>query len=241
MPRTVTLPADEYVKRFDGFPVVGAEIKATPYFPATVTAVRAREVDIQLMAENGAIHNEPFGSTEISVDGATITTTLKPVIGAIFPGQNGYGVVTASDADSFTVDMNNQLAGKTITIDLELTGLTAAAVLPAAELPWQEDHDAALAQAKKEGKPAVLVLHAEWCGFCKKLFSETMPDPRINALRDKFTWIKVNSDKLTEYKKIYGQEGYPMIVLFKDDGSIARKLDGYQEAAPMRAALQELL
>ena len=241
MPRTVTVPAEEYVKRFNGFPVVGKEIQATAYFPAKVTAVREREVDLQLMAENGAIHSEPFGTTEIRVDETNITTTLKPVVGAVFPGQNGYGIITASDAESFTLDMNNPLAGKTVTIDLELTGLTTASALSPAELPWQEDHDAALAQAKKEGKPVVLVLHADWCSFCKKLFSETMPDPRISALRDKFTWIKVNSDKLTEYKNLYGQEGYPMIVLFKGDGSIAQKLDGYQEAGRLRAALQEVM
>ena len=241
MPRTVTVSAEEYVKRFNGFPVVGKEIQATAYFPAKVTAVREREVDLQLMAENGKTFSEPFGDTVITVDETNITTTLKPVVGAVFPGQNGYGIITASDADSFTLDMNNPLAGKSVTIDLELTGLTAASALSPAELPWQEDHDAALAQAKKEGKPVVLVLHADWCSFCKKLFSETMPDPRISALRDKFTWIKVNSDKLTEYKKLYGQEGYPMIVLFKGDGSIAQKLDGFQEAGRLRAALQEVM
>jgi FKBP-type peptidyl-prolyl cis-trans isomerase 2 len=241
MPRTLTVPAEEYVKRFNGFPTVGQEIPLTPYFSAKIAAVREKEVDLQLTAEHGKIFNEPFGETVITADEATITTTLKAVVGAVFPSQNGYGVITASDADSFTVDMNNPLAGKTITIDLELTGLTAASTLPSAELPWREDHDVALAQAKKEGKPAVLVLHADWCGFCKKLFSETMPDPRISALRDTFSWIKVNSDKLTEYKKLYGQDGYPMIVLFKADGSIATKLDGFQEAPRLRAALQEVL
>ena len=241
MPRTLTVPAEEYVKRFNGFPTVGQEIPLTPYFSAKVAAVREKDVDLQVTAEHGKIYSEPFGETGITVDDATITTKLKPVVGAVFPGQSGYGVITASDADSFTVDMNNPLADKTITIDLELTGLTVASSLPSAELPWQEDHDTALAQAKKEGKPAVLVLHADWCGFCKKLFSETMPDPRISALRDKFSWIKVNSDKLTEYKKLYGQEGFPMIVLFKADGSIAQKLDGYQEAGSLRAELQNVL
>ena len=241
MPRTLTVPAEEYVKRFNGFPTVGHEIPLTPYFSAKVAAVREKEVDLLLMAENGKIYSEPFGDTGITVDDDAITTKLKPVVGAVFPSQNGYGVVTASDADSFTVDMNNPLAGKTVTIDLDLTALTAATALPTADLPWLEEHGSALDQAKKEGKPAVLVLHADWCSFCKKLFSETMPDPRIIALRDKFIWIKVNSDKLTEYKKLYGQEGFPMIVLFKADGSIAQKLDGYQEAAPLRAVLQEVM
>jgi FKBP-type peptidyl-prolyl cis-trans isomerase 2 len=241
IPRTLTVPAEEYVKRFGSFPTVGQEIPLTPYFPATVSAVREREVDLLLMAENGTSHSEPFGTTEITVSDTNITTTLKPTIGGIFPGQNGYKVVTGSDATEFTVDMNNPLAGKTVAIDLELTGLTAAAAVPPGELPWLEDHDAALAAAKKEGKPVVLILHAEWCSFCKKLFKETMPDPRITSLRDKFTWVKVNSDQLTEYKKLYGQEGFPMIVLFNADGSISQKLDGYQEASQLRAALQELL
>jgi thioredoxin-like negative regulator of GroEL len=86
-----------------------------------------------------------------------------------------------------------------------------------------------------------MVLHAEWCGYCKKLFSETMPDPRITTLRDRFTWIKVNSDKLTDIRKRYDQQGFPMIVLFRADGSLAQKLDGYLEASALRAALQEVL
>jgi FKBP-type peptidyl-prolyl cis-trans isomerase 2 len=241
MPRTVTVPADEYVKRFNGFPTVGKEVPATPYFSARVTAVRERDVDLLLLAENGTTYNEAFGTTLITVDDANITTALKPVIGSLFPVQNGSAVVTAADADSFTIDMNNPLAGKTVTIDLELTSLTAAAALPTGDLPWFEEHDAGLAQAKKDGKPAVLVLHADWCSFCKKLFNETMPDPRISALRDKFTWVKVNSDKLTEYKLLYEQEGFPMIVLFNADGSIAKKLDGYQEASMLRAVLQDVM
>jgi FKBP-type peptidyl-prolyl cis-trans isomerase 2 len=240
MPRTVTVSAEEYVKRFTAFPVAGQEIPLTPYFPGKVAAVREREVDLVLLAEDGKTFSEPFGSTTIKVDGESITTDLSPVIGAIFPGQSGYGVITASDATSFTVDMNNPLAGKTVTIDLELTSLTRVADLPSGDLPWQEDHDAALAQAKKENKPVVLVLHAEWCSFCKKMFSETMPDPRISSLRDKFAWVRVNSDKLTDFKKLYGQDGYPLIVLFRGDGSVVQKLDGYKDAAVLRGALQEL-
>ena len=241
VPSVISLPAEEYVKRAGSFPVVDKELQLTPYFAAKVTAVREREVEMEFQVEDGKSFVEPFGTTSVQKSDKEIITTLTPVIGASFPLREGSGIIVASDGKTFSVDQNHPLAGKTVVIDLELTALTPAAALPGGDLPWQEDHDAALAQAKKEGKPAVLVLHADWCSFCKKLFSQTMPDPRVSALRDKFTWIKVNSDKLTEYKKIYGQEGYPMIVLFKADGSIAQKLDGYQEAAQLRAALQEVL
>ncbi len=241
LPKKVSLGAEEYVKQFGGFPAVGREVPVTPYFPARVTAVGEKEVTLELLAENGKSYPEPYGTTTVTVAGDRITLALAPRIGAALPLQNGVGIITASDDSSFTVDMNNPLAGKKIVIDLELTGLTKAAALPAGDYPWQDKHDEALAQAKSAGKPAVLVLYADWCSFCKKLFGETMPDPRITSLRDRFAWVKVNSDKQAEYKQRYGQDGFPMIVLFRADGSIDRKLNGFQEPAALRAALQGVL
>lgn len=241
IPRKLTFSAEEYLKRFGSFPVAGSQVQLTPYFPARVAAVREREVDLELLAQDDKSFSEPFGTTSVRLSGDSIVTTLKPVVGGSFPVPGGSGTITASDATTFTLDLNHPLAGKTVTIDLELASLTKASDLPAGELPWQEDHDAALAQAKGEGKPAVLVLYADWCGFCKRLFGETMPDARIRALRDSFSWIKADSDKRAELQKLYGQNGFPMIVLFNPDGSVKRKLDGFQEASSLRAALQEVL
>lgn len=241
LPKTVSLSAEEYVRQFGGFPAVGREVAITPYFPARVTVVGEKEVTLELLAENGKNYPEPYGTTTITVAGDLVSVALAPRIGAALPVQNGVGIITASDDSSFTVDLNNPLAGKKIVIDLEVTGLTKAAALPVGDYPWQEKHDDALARAKADGKPAVLVLYADWCSFCKKLFGETLPDPRITSLRDRFAWVKVNSDKQAEYKQRYGQNGFPTIVLFRPDGSIARKLEGFQEPAAFRAALQGVL
>ncbi len=241
LPRSSTLPAEEYVKRFGGFPSVGKEVPFTPYFPARVEEVGDKEVRLSLVVEDGTTYRDTYGVTTVRVRGDSALTTLVPVIGAEFPLQEGYGIIVSADDTTFTVDTNHPLAGKTIVVDLELSGLTKATDLPGGEIPWLEDHDAGLAQAKKEGKPAVLVLHAEWCGYCKKLFAESLPDPRVAELADRFTWIRVDSDKSTDIKQRYGQTGFPMIVLFKADGTVAGALDGYQEPAALRAALRELL
>lgn len=240
IPRQLALSAEEYVKRFGTFPVVGKSVELTPYFPATVTKVSEREVQVEFQVKDGATFTDTFGTTTVTVAGDVITTQLQPIIGAQFPVQNGVGSITTMDDTNFSVDLNHPLAGKSISIELELRNVTKAANLPK-DLPWQESHDTALAAARQAGKPAVLVLYADWCSFCTKLFSETMPDPRITALRDRFAWVKVNSDQLTDIKKLYGQEGYPMTVLFKADGSIGGKIDGFKDAAAFRAALQGLL
>lgn len=240
-PRQVSIPAEEYVKRFGGFPTVGKEVPLTPWFPARVTGIDEKSVAVEFLVKDGAEFNDPFGTTRVEVQGDEVTTTLSPIIGALFPVKEGEGTISSSDGTTFTVDLNHPLAGKTITVDLELSGVVKAADLPKGEIGWQEEHDAGLARAKEEGKPAVLVLYADWCGFCKKLFSETLPDPRIRALYDRFTWVRVNSDKKADVKKRYGQDGYPMIVLFRADGTIARKIDGFQEPAAFGAALRGVL
>jgi len=238
--RQFTLSAEDYVKRVGGFPVAGREVSLVPYFPAKVVSLTDKEVKLEFQARDGAETVEPFGVTKVGVSGDTITVTLKPVIGAAIPLGQGIGVIMAADGNNMTVDLNNPLAGRKVVIDMELKNLEPAASLPG-DVPWHEDHDTGLAGAKKAGKPAVLVLYADWCSFCKKLFGTTMPDPRITSLSDRFTWIRVNSDKLTELKKRYGQEGYPMVVLFRSDGTVAGKLDGYQEPSVLRAALMGLL
>ena len=240
LPRRIIIAAQEYVSRFGSFPVAGKEVPLTPYFPARVEAVREHEAEMVLLAENGKSYRDPFGTTTVAVDVENVVTVLTPVLGSTFPGPTGSGIITRSDGTSFTLDTNNPLAGKTVIIDLELASLTSNADLPAGEPPWRNDHDAALARAKKDGKPAVLILYADWCGFCKRLFGETIPDPRIREVRDRFAWIKANSDKDAELRARYGQNGFPMVVLFNADGSQAVKLDGYQEASKLRAALEEL-
>lgn len=241
MPRVSTISAEEYVKRFGGFPVVGKEVPFTPYFPARVDKVGEKEVWLSMVVENGTTHRERFGTTTLKIDGDSVVTTLSPIIGSEFPLQEGTGIIASTDGTTFTIDGNHPLAGKSIVVDLELAGLTRAADLPGGEIPWLDEHDAGLTQAKKEGKPAVLVLHAEWCGYCKKLFNETLPDPRIATLRDRFTWIRVDSDKQADIRQRYAQTGFPLIVLFRADGTVAGKLDGYQEPAALNAALRELL
>jgi hypothetical protein len=183
---------------------------------------------------------DTFGSVAVAVSGERITTTLKPRVGAPFPLKDGAGIVSATDGLTFTVDLNHPLAGKTIVLDLE-----AVSILPisaeAGAIEWNDNHDAGLARAKQERKPVFLILHADWCSWCKKTFTETIPDPRIAALKDQFVWVRVNSDKEQSYKKMYGQEGFPMMVLLDADGGVLKKIDGYRDARALREEIKAVL
>jgi thiol:disulfide interchange protein len=227
------------VKRFSAFPVLGKEVDLMPYFKSRVTEVTEKDVALEFQVLHGAVFKDAIGTVTVSVAGGTITTTIKPLPGAPFRFNDAVGLITSSDGSTFTVDMNHPLAGKTIVLDLE--ALSVVPVTQGAGIAWVDNHDAGLAQAKAEGKPVFLILHADWCSWCKKSFSETFPDPRITALKDRFIWLRINSDKEQKYKKQYGQEGFPMMVLLNPDGSVLKKIDGYRDAVALREEIRAVL
>jgi FKBP-type peptidyl-prolyl cis-trans isomerase 2 len=239
-PRTVRMPADEYVKRFSALPILDKEVELLPYFKSRVVEVTERDVALEFVVADGASFSDGFGSVVVSVTGDRITTTLKPQLGAPFPLKEGVGIISATDGMTFTVDFNHPLAGKTIVLELEAV-LVAAAAAQAGTVEWIDDYDAGLARAKKEGKPVFLILHADWCDWCKKTFSETIPDPRIMTLKDRFIWVRINSDKELKYKQQYGQEGFPMMVLLSADGTVLKKIDGYRDARVLREEIKAVL
>ena len=240
VPASLALSAEEFVKRFGAFPVAGKEVPFIPYLTAKVERVGEKEVTLAISATDGARFGEPYGTITTAVGPQGVTLTLIPKLGASIPGEHP-GVITASDAETFTVDANHPLAGKTITLDLELISLTKAASLQGKPVDWVGEHDAGLARAKKEGKPVFLILYADWCGWCKKTLTETIPDPRLNALKDKFVWVKVNSDKETKYKQQYGQNGYPLMLVLNPDGTLRKRIDGYRDARALKEELDGVL
>jgi FKBP-type peptidyl-prolyl cis-trans isomerase 2 len=235
IPRVIHMPAEEYVKLFSSFPVLKKEVDLVPFFKSRIIEVTERDVAMENLAKNGVTAKESYGTVLITVDKDQITTTLKPIIGATFPLKEGTGIIASTDGKTFTVDNNNPLAGKNIVIDLEVVSLTKAAVKP---IDWIENQEKGLAKAKQEGKPVFLILYADWCGWCKKTFTETLPDPRIGKLMDKFVWMKLNSDKEKKYKEQYGQNGFPMMVILKPDGTVLKKIDGYRDARGLKTELE---
>lgn len=241
MPRTIRLSAEEYVKLFEGFPSPGKEVRLSPYVAGRVAEVGERDVKLELAVKDGESFEESFGSVTVGVAGDKVTLTLSPRTGARFEVQSREGRVAAVDNDTFTVDFNHPLAGRDLLLDLEVVSLVKGAKLRMAALPWQEDYDAGLAAARKENRPAVLVLYADWCNWCRKLFSESLEDPRVKKLRDRFVWMKINSDKQKEYKSRYGQSGFPLVLLLHPDGTVAGKMDGFRDGAALAEALKNLL
>lgn len=242
MPKVVRIPAAEYVKRFGTFPTVGKEVDLGPYLKARVSAVTEQQAELEAMAKGEGKVEEPFGAVETRTEGEAIVFRLIPALGAPFAGPGGVeGRITGADNDAFTVDFNPPLAGRALVYHIEALSLVKASHVQGAKIAWGEDHDRGLAEAKRARKPVVLVLYAEWCSWCKKLFGESLPDPRIRMLSDRFVWVKVNSDLDKKIYGKYGQNGFPLIVLLSPDGDVVGRIDGFRDGAALYGELSSLL
>lgn len=58
---------------------------------------------------------------------------------------------------------------------------------------WRSDFEAAAAEAVAEGRPMLVYFGADWCGACKQLVHESIPDSTVSTLiRDRTVPVKVD-------------------------------------------------
>jgi FKBP-type peptidyl-prolyl cis-trans isomerase 2 len=241
MAKTVRMSLEDWQEKFTSPPAVGKEVWVNFYFPARVTEVNEKEVVLEFQQKEGQTPKSDFGTVSISVDDNNVTMTLTPTIGVLFGGNEQVGKITESDGKQFTVDFNDPAAEKTVVLDMEVVSITKASAFNGMELSWLEDHDKGLKEAALENKPMVLLLYADWCPVCKRLMNESFEDPRVRILRDKFVWVKVNSEKEAKYKKLYGQDGYPMIVFLDAKGQVLKKDNTFLDGPAMGRELDSVI
>ena len=241
IPKLARVRAADYVSRFGAFPAVDQEVNFVPYFKSRVVTVDPNSVVMEALAEDGQRIEESFGVTTIRLDGKTVLIDLDPRVGAPFNLKGKWGVISEKDEQSFSVDFNHPAAGQSITMDIKVVAVTKAVEFESDQMVWIEDHDAGFAAAAEAHKPMVMVLYADWCGWCKKLLTQTVTDPRVHDLWDDFVWVKVNSDKQKEYKLLYEQDGFPMVVMTNEKGDVINTVNGFRDARAFRQELEKCL
>ncbi|MDZ4830046.1 MAG: thioredoxin family protein [Phycisphaerae bacterium] len=118
-----------------------------------------------------------------------------------------------------------------------VVALGAAPPAKPAPIDFLDSIDAARAVTAAAPKPIVLQFGASWCGWCRKLESETLTDPTILARASKFAWVHVDIDAQPALAARYGARAVPHAVIIDSAGKSLAQLRGFGDVKTYAAFL----
>jgi len=105
-------------------------------------------------------------------------------------------------------------------------------------------YEQGLKLAKEKGRPTMIDVYTDWCGWCKVLDKEVYTKAEVIELSKSFVCIKVDGDKAKELVAKHQVKGYPTIFFTDKDGKEVHRIVGYEPAekflADMKAALEKV-
>jgi thioredoxin-like negative regulator of GroEL len=123
-----------------------------------------------------------------------------------------------------------------LVIQVAMAALLQTSILGASPLSYEQ----AFEENAKTGKPLVVLVGAEWCGACRVMKSQTLPQIVGDDVFKQVAFTVVDSDKQGEIaRQVTGGGSIPQLVMFHREGNGWRqeKLVGAQSP---RAVLQFL-
>ncbi len=116
---------------------------------------------------------------------------------------------------------------------------TLAAPPKPPKVNWYTDIYAAHKASLKSQKPMLLIFHADWCGYCKKLEKTTLSTPRmVNYINASFVPVHLDLDKEKRIARILEVKSVPCSIVLSPNADLLGRLVGYVEADQYRRVLE---
>lgn len=102
---------------------------------------------------------------------------------------------------------------------------------------WLKSFDTAMAASRDKNLPVMIDFYTDWCGWCKRLDSDTYVDAQVIAAARGFVSVKINADEDRTTATRYGITGFPTILFVDSMGNEIHRIVGYR---PPQAFLAEM-
>ncbi len=122
-----------------------------------------------------------------------------------------------------------------IGVSLGLPARAAAVETPtqrgATGIAWASSFENALEEAQIDGKIVMVDFFTDWCGWCRRLDSDTYSNADVAAHARRIVCVKVNAERRTDLARRYGVRVFPTITFLRPDGT---QIDGIRGYLPPR-------
>ena len=120
--------------------------------------------------------------------------------------------------------------------------VTAASAAPAASPDWRAWDDG-MRQAAATGRPVIVDVYTDWCGWCRRMDHDVYSQPGVaDYLRKRYVTIRLNAEantaaryegRETTYEEIaqhFRVSGFPTTIFLRSTGAHMANVPGYVPA-----------
>jgi len=105
-------------------------------------------------------------------------------------------------------------------------------IASAAEVAWRKDLRQAGIEAQRTGKPILMQVTAEWCGYCHRMIDEVFTQDavarRINA---SFIPVLLDADRNPRAVELIGIESFPSTIIISAELNVIGRVEGFHQAS----------
>jgi len=117
-------------------------------------------------------------------------------------------------------------------------GLASGQLVEAGEIAWEQVPWAAQQQSRNSGRPLLIYVSADACGYCHRLERTAWVDEGITQIvTAEYVPLRINGQQDAELAGRLGVRGFPAIVVLSPAGQIIGRVDGYREPAEIHSFL----
>ena len=96
----------------------------------------------------------------------------------------------------------------------------------------------AIRESAKQHKPMLIMVGAEWCGYCHKMLDETFRNPAVaTRIKAQFIPVLIDADEQAAYVEKLNVAAMPTVLIVTSDQHVIGRITGFQSAAQLDARL----
>ena len=92
------------------------------------------------------------------------------------------------------------------------------------------NYEEATKLSAQNGMPILVVFHADWCGWCKRLEQNTLSDPSVKNMMKHYVYIRVNTDRDRATANKFNARQLPSYVITNSRDAKLKSGSGYKDA-----------